>query len=96
MSKLTLVVKITAKQGQIETALEELTKLVGLTRAEEGCLNYDLHVDNDNPALFVVHENWASHAHWEGHMDQQHLKDYLAIADEIVELAEVNMLTQIA
>ncbi len=29
----------------------ELLKLIELTRAEEGCINYDLHQDNEN--LFI-------------------------------------------
>ena len=30
------------------------------TRAEPGCLNYDLHQSVSDPTEFLFHENWAS------------------------------------
>ena len=43
MSKLTIVANIYAKAGRIDFVKAELLKLIEPTRAEEGCLNYDLH-----------------------------------------------------
>ncbi|GAL10173.1 hypothetical protein JCM19233_1150 [Vibrio astriarenae] len=56
MSKLTIVANIIAKQDKVELVKAELLKLIDVTRAEEGCINYDLHQDNENPAHFMFYE----------------------------------------
>ena len=73
MAKLTLVANITAKADKIDLVKAELEKLIDITRAEEGCLQYDLHQDNENPAHFMFYENWESRELWQAHMSAQHL-----------------------
>ncbi|TVO74249.1 putative quinol monooxygenase [Sedimenticola selenatireducens] len=96
MEKLTIVANVTAKADQIDRVKAELKKLIDVTRAEEGCINYDLHQDNENPAHFLFYENWASHELWEAHMNSQHLKNYMAATDGAVELFTLNEMVQIA
>ena len=54
MTKLTIVANFVAKESSIEHVKAELLKLIDITRAEEGCINYDLHQDNQNPAHFTL------------------------------------------
>lgn len=68
MSKLTIVAPLYAKKDQIELLKSELHKLIEITRNEEGCLNYDLHQDNENPTHFLFFENWESRDLWQKHM----------------------------
>lgn len=96
MAKLTIVANITARADQVELVKAELLKLIDITRAESGCIQYDLHQDNDNPAQFLFYENWASRDLWQKHMGNQHLQDYLAATDGAVELFTLNEMTQIA
>jgi quinol monooxygenase YgiN len=96
VEKLTIVANVTAKADQIDRVKAELKKLIDVTRAEEGCINYDLHQDNENPAHFLFYENWASHELWEAHMNNQHLKNYMAATDGAVELFTLNEMVQIA
>ena len=42
--KLTVVARILAKEDKRELVKRELLKLIESTRAEEGCINYDLHL----------------------------------------------------
>ena len=95
MSKLTIVANIVAKADKIDVVKAELEKLIDVTRAEQGCINYDLHQDNENPAHFLFFENWESRDLWQAHMDTQHLKDYLAATEGAVESFTVNEMTQI-
>ncbi len=53
MSTLTIVAKIEAKSDKVELVKAELLKLIAPTRKEAGCIQYDLHQDNSNPAVFV-------------------------------------------
>ncbi len=96
MSKLTIVANIKANPEKIELVKAELLKLIDVTRAEEGCINYDLHQDNENPAHFMFNENWETRALWQTHMNNQHLADYMAATDGAVEEFILNEMTQIA
>ena len=58
MAKLTIVANIKTKKDKVELVKAELMKLIDITRAEEGCITYDLHQDNENPAHFLFYENW--------------------------------------
>lgn len=95
MAQLTIVADITAKADKVELVKGELLKLIGITRAEEGCINYDLHQDNENEAHFFFYENWESRDLWLAHMDAQHLADYMAATDGAVEEFAVNEMTVI-
>lgn len=57
MAELTIVANIIAIADQIEQVKAELKKLVDITRAENGCLQYDLHQDNKKPTHFMFYEN---------------------------------------
>lgn len=46
--------------NDVEKALPLFHQLVHTSRKEEGCLNYDLCRDMQDPAHFVVLEHWAS------------------------------------
>jgi len=96
MPKLTIVAHITAKPGRIDLVKSELEKLVDITRAEEGCLQYDLHQDNGNPAYFMFFENWASRDLWQAHMNALHLKAYQAATEDAVEVFTLSEMTHIA
>ncbi|GGA75576.1 antibiotic biosynthesis monooxygenase [Neiella marina] len=95
MSKLTLIANIIAKPEQVEFIKAELIKLIAPTRAEQGCLGYDLHQDNDNPAHFLFFENWQSRELWQQHMNSPHLKEYLAVTEGKVASFTLNEMTHI-
>jgi quinol monooxygenase YgiN len=70
----TLIVALRARPGQ-EVALEkELRALVAPTRAERGCLAYDLHVSSGQPGLFLLREIWASLKHHGRHWETEHMQ----------------------
>lgn len=96
MPKLTIVANIIAKADRIALVKAELEKLVPITRAEQGCLQYDLHQVNDNPAHFMFYENWESRELWQKHMNNQHLQDYMAATEGAVEAFTLNEMSHIA
>ncbi len=96
MAKLTIVAHITAKPDRIELVKAELEKLIDITRSEAGCLQYDLHQDNENPAHFMFYENWESRDLWQAHMNNQHLQDYKAATDGAVEDFSLHEMTHLA
>ena len=95
MAKLTIVANITAQADKIDLVKAELEKLIPITPAEEGCIDYDLHQDNENPAHFMFYENWESRELWQTHMGAQHLQDYMAATDGAVEEFTLNEMTRL-
>ncbi len=73
---LTIVARIEADPDQVELVQSELQKLVEPTRSEPGCIQYDLHRDNDDPAVFLFYENWESRELWQAHMNSAHIAAY--------------------
>lgn len=96
MAKLTIVANIHAKADQIELVKAELQKLIEITQAEDGCIQYDLHLDNDDAAHFMFYENWESRELWQTHMNAAHLAAYMAATDGAVEAFTLNEMTKIA
>ena len=96
MSTLTIVAHIRANADKVDFVKAELEKLIAITRAEEGCINYDLHQDNEDPAHFLFHENWESRALWLTHMGNQHLQDYMTATEGSVAEFTLSEMTKIA
>ncbi len=96
MTVLTIVANVVAKADKIEFVKAELLKLIELTRAEPGCINYNLHQDNENPAHFTFYENWTSSALLQAHLQSKHIADYVAATDGAIETFILNEMTKIA
>lgn len=94
--KVTVIAKIRAKPGMEEEVRKSLLGLCGPTRAEKGCINYDLHQSPDDPALFLFHENWASKSDLDAHSQSAHLQAWRKrAADLLVEPTRVTRWTEI-
>jgi len=96
--KVTLVAKISAKAGQEDALKAHLLNLVPPSRAESGCINYDLHQSIDTPTEFMFYENWTNQEALDFHNGTDHLTtlpekigDLLA---KDVELFFYNMLSE--
>lgn len=95
MSQLTVVAKIVAKKESVESVKSELFRLIGPTRKEEGCIDYCLHQDNEDPAVFIFYENWDSAASIGKHINSDHYKAYVRALDGLLEEKVVNKMTRI-
>lgn len=96
MAHLTIVANIHAKAGKIDLVKAELEKLVPITRAENGCVQYDLHQDNENSAHFMFYENWESRELWQTHMNAPHLAAFGAATEGAIEVFTLNEMTTVA
>ena len=84
MKKVTVLATIKAKKGLEETVKNEILALIGPTRAEPGCLNYDLHQSSDDKAVFMLYENWVSKEDLDKHLAMPYLQAFLGKAPELV------------
>ena len=71
--------------GGKREARELLLGLVAPTRAEDGCIDYDLHQSTDNPALFVFYEKWTSAAALKVHSRSAHITEFRKIRGEVLD-----------
>lgn len=95
MAKVTVVAKVTAKSAAIEAVKAELMKMIAPTRQEKGCIEYRLHQDNNDPAVFLFYENWQSAACVEQHMNSPHFKEYVLAVGDLIEGKTVHKMTEI-
>ena len=85
MAQLTIVANIKAKPDNIDFVKAELLNLICITRAEKGCVNYDLHQDNENSARFMLYENWTSWQDWQDHRQNDDMSAFRASTDDAIE-----------
>ena len=65
-----------AKSGCREKLIESLLKLVKPTKAEKGCLQYDLIQDQQNPDLIILLVKFANQEQMKNHENQTFIKAF--------------------
>lgn len=91
----TQTVILRAKEGQILLLEAELRALVGPTRREEGCLQYDLYRSVDPASAFLLHEVWASREHHTAHTKSPHFLRWNARKDALLASREATFWEQL-
>ncbi|MGH7163998.1 MAG: putative quinol monooxygenase [Nitrospiraceae bacterium] len=92
INQVTVVVRLKAKAGMEARVRQELLNLLAPTRAERGCINFDMHQDPSDPALFLFHENWVSEDDLKRHFETPHIRRWIEVAKGL--LAEPMELTR--
>jgi quinol monooxygenase YgiN len=64
----TLIAYLHAKPDKRDELLSILQSLVKPSRAESACVDYHLHVSNDDPNLFIFYENWRTRKELDEHL----------------------------
>jgi quinol monooxygenase YgiN len=93
---LTVIAKFEAKPGMESKVKEGLQGMVAPSRAEEGCLSYDVFQSNDNPAITFTYENWTGKDALDAHMQTPYFKALDAQGKEtLAKPMEISLLTQV-
>lgn len=77
-----VVAEMRAKPGLEDELKRRTAALVEPTRREAGCLQYDLHVCDADPASILFYEVWTSRDALEQHLKTPHLTDFVSRAEE--------------
>lgn len=80
----TIIGTLVAKPEARDELQVMLAGLVEPTRAEEGCINYDFHIDPEDSCTFMFYENWRSKADLDRHLAASHLKPLFSRLDELL------------
>ncbi len=93
MVDLDVVAVLKAKPGSEAVVQAALEALVPPTRAEAGCIAYDLFVSAAEPGTFVTVEKWTSQAELDAHLGTPHVQAALGAAgDHLARMPEIHPL----
>lgn len=81
---LRVVAHLTAKPDKIEETREALTGLIEPTRAEDGCIRYELLQNNTDPTDFTFIEEWSGDDALDLHLQTEHIKLVVSKADDLL------------
>ena len=93
----TIIGTVIAKPSRREELARILAAQVAPTRREAGCINYDYHVDANDPCTFVFYENWRSKADLDAHLAMPHLQPLFGRLGELLaEPVDIRPLTMLS
>jgi quinol monooxygenase YgiN len=84
MRPCTIIGMVVGKDETRDELRRILTAQVAPTRAERGCINYDFHVDAEDPNVFMFYENWRSRADLDAHLKMPHLEPLFGHVDDLL------------
>ncbi len=97
MSSIRVIALFTAKPGREAELINLLSGLTGPTRAEEGCISYELIQKNDDPTSLAMVEEWASPETLGAHSKSEHLLNARgAMADLLAAPPDIRLYTRVA
>ena len=79
-----VIARVTARPERVEEVKTRLQDLVNPTRAEKGCISYEVCQSNTAPAQFVCIEAWASADDIAAHMRTPHVQAAFAKAQSLL------------
>jgi len=91
-----IVATLRAKPGKGQHLKQVLLACVEGSRAEPGCLFYDLHVDRSDAERFVFIEGWKDMAAIEHHKTTAHYLTMGKAAADLVDTREVQQLDEVS
>ncbi|MEJ6479379.1 MAG: putative quinol monooxygenase [Octadecabacter sp.] len=98
MAHVTIIGTVTAKPDTRAELFDLLARQVAPTRQETGCINYDFHVDANDPSCFVFYENWRTQADLDAHLEMPHLKPLFSQLERLlacpVDIRHLTMLSE--
>ncbi|QYO65389.1 putative quinol monooxygenase [Leptolyngbya sp. 7M] len=90
MPNLFVVAHLISKKDTISKTHETLLGLLEPTRAEAGCIRYDLHHNTSDPTDFTFIEEWIDDAALDAHLASEHLLTAREkLADLLAEPADI-------
>jgi quinol monooxygenase YgiN len=89
---LTAIIKSTP--GNAEQLKAFLKTLVAGSKSEAACLQYDLHQVQEDPNVFIFHEEWASQEDLDLHYTTPHIKKFAEESAAILDGSPVTHTTK--
>jgi quinol monooxygenase YgiN len=78
-----VIAHLTARPDRIDEVRRALTGLIEATRAEDGCIRYELTQNNSDPVDFTFVEEWTDDESLNKHLESGHIRDLQSRAVEL-------------
>lgn len=96
MSEIRIVATIIAKSNEVEFVKSATKSIVEPSNRDEGCIQYELHQDNNDLNTFVFFERWRDQESLDKHNQTLHLKEFIERIKDKVDLLDVKLMRKIA
>lgn len=96
MSEIRIVATIIAKSNEVEFVKSATKSIVEPSNRDEGCIQYELHQDNNDLNTFVFFERWQDQESLDKHNQTPHLKEFIERIKDKIDLLDVKLMRKIA
>lgn len=86
-----VIVTLTMRPDSLSSLSAEVDEIVSATRAEPGCLFYDLSISMADPDRWIFVEKWADREAHNAHLEQPHMKNWRQAAAAWVEKRQLEI-----
>lgn len=93
MSHFVCIAQFISKPGNEQDLINALSALIALTRAEPGCISYDLHQNLHRPRILTMIEFFKSKEAFALHSSQDYLAHFRATASIFIESSKLTLCT---
>lgn len=91
MANFLCIAQFVAKPGKETELLHALSTLLASTRAEAGCIDYELHQNVEHPGQFTMFECFKSKEDFDFHSIQPYLKHFRETAKDYIERSKLTL-----
>ena len=84
---LRVIAHFRAKPDTVDALKNLLATLIEPTRAEDGCITYELWQNDQDPTDITFVEEWTNHAALETHLATEHIQSALGQLGDLVDAA---------
>jgi quinol monooxygenase YgiN len=95
MANFLCIAQFISKPGKEEELYKALLTLLAPTRAEPGCLSYNLHQNVENSSIFTMTECFESKEAFDFHATQPYLHQFRELAKDAIESAHLTLGTKL-
>ena len=80
-----IIARFHARPGKERAVADAIGAVSGPTRAEAGCLDYQVFRSTRDPALFFIHSRWQGEAAFDQHGELPHTVRFLAAVEPLID-----------
>ena len=78
----TIIAQVFIKPEHVDAFLASTTDLIAKSRAEEGCITYNLYQDPNDSTKLLFFEEWKNQAAIDFHFETEHFKNFGKMLEE--------------
>lgn len=87
-----LFARVKVSADKVEETKQAALKIIAPSRAEDGCVNYDVHQSIEDETVFFWHETWKSKAAIDEHFATPFFGEFFQTVNEFVaEPPQINL-----